>query len=145
MRQEFEHSDRWRHQDDAPGLTWPFADPHSEHPISHDSLHTRPDNIRVPFEEKTEHAPSSPRPDLEAKNLADLWKQKNSRTYHVLLVVEPGKAQTLTATQWHDSQRCTIRPDGYGVIEFRVQCLSALKPWLKHHAPIIQIIRTVAL
>jgi hypothetical protein len=144
MRQALEHSDQWRNQDNDFSLLDLPAGPDSEQNKSHCSSHKEPDNTRFPFAEEVKHAPSLPRTKLASNSLAALWSRHTSKTYQILLLVAPEKVPALTGTQWHRSQRCTIRPDGYATIEFRIQCLSGIKRWLKHHAPCVQIIRAVS-
>lgn len=143
MRQEFDHPNQWRNQDNEIGLSGLTAGPDSKENKSHCSPHNEPDNTKFSFAEEMKCPPSSPRANLASNSLADLLSRHNPRTYQILLLVTPEKVKALTGIQWHRSQRCTIRPDGYAMIEFRVRCLSAVKSWLKHHAPTLQIIRTV--
>jgi len=143
MRQEFEPPNQWRNQDNEIALAGLSAGPNSEQHKSHSSSDKGPDNTKFSFAEEVKQPPSSPRANLTSNSLADLWSRRNPRTYQVLLLVTPEKAQALASIQWHESQRCTIRPDGYAMIEFRVKCLSGVKSWLKHLAPTLQMIRTV--
>ncbi|MCP4453224.1 MAG: WYL domain-containing protein [Planctomycetes bacterium] len=144
MRQEFRHSNQWRDGDDDFGLLGPSSTPGSQQGKSIRPSRRETDNTNFSPMEDEKHAPNLPRTHLDLNNLSNAWKQQDSRIYQILLLVEPEKVQTLTRVQWHESQRCTIRPDGYAILEFRVQCLGAMKHWLKHHAPCIQIIRTVS-
>lgn len=79
----------------------------------------------------------------DSDSLTDLWRGHTSRTYQVVLLIQPEKVPSLTTVQWHSSQRCSMRADGYAIMEFTVQNLTAIKSWLRHHAPVVQIIRIV--
>jgi len=144
MRQESEHSDRRRNQDNDFGLAGLSAEPDCEQSKSCCSSHREPYNTRFPFVEEMKHAPSSLKINLASNSLAGLWRRHTPRAYQILVLVEPVKVRALAGIQWHKSQRCTLRSDGYAMIEFHVQCLGGIKPWLKHHAPCIQIIREVS-
>ena len=143
MRQEIRHPDHWRGGDSDFDLLGSSPEPGSRESKSCHSPHRETDNTSFSPLQGVKHAPSLPRTNLDSNSLSHAWKRRDSGTYQILLLVEPEKVQALTGIQWHKSQRCTIRRDGYAIMEFRVQCLSAMKHWLKHHAPCIQIIRRV--
>lgn len=144
MREAFEHFDQRRNQDTDFALAGQSADPvYGRNKSSCPSL-KEPDNTRFPFTEGMKHTPTSVNMNLDANGLAGLWRRHTLRTYQILLLVAPAKVRALTAIQWHKSQRCTLRSDGYAMIEFRVQSLDGIKSWLKHHTPCIQIIREVS-
>ena len=144
MRRGLKYSDQWHIEDHDSGRFGPGLHPSPKLDQSHFPPGKEPDNTSFPPTEEMKHSlcPSETRP--ETSSLTDLWRRHISRTYQVMLLVQPEKVQALTTVQWHRSQRCTVRPDGYAIMEFRVQCLSAIKSWLNHHAPAIQIIRTVS-
>ena len=144
MRQAFQHSDQSRNQDTDFDLDGPSADPDYGRGKSCYLSLKEPDNTRFPFAKEMKHTPSSLNMNLASNSLAGLWRRHTPRTYQILLLVSPAKVRVLTSIQWHKSQRCTLRPDGYAMMEFRVQCLSGIKSWLKRHAPCIQIIREVS-
>jgi hypothetical protein len=144
MRQEIRHSNQWRDGDNDFDLFGASPNPGSQLSKSCRSPHQEADNTNFSPSEEVKHAPCSHRTHPDLNSLSNALKQQDSGVYQILLLVEPEKVQTLTRIQWHESQRCTIRPDGYAIMEFRVQCLGAMKHWLKHHAPCIQIIRTVS-
>jgi hypothetical protein len=144
MRKKIEHSDQWRGGDSGFAPLGPVSAPGSQQRKSLCPPHQETDNTSFSLLEEVKPGPPSSKPNLDLNSPPNACKQQDAEMFQILLLVEPEKVQTLTCTQWHKSQRCTIRPDGYAIMEFRVHCLSAMKHWLKHHAPCVQIIRTVS-
>ena len=103
----------------------------------------RADNTRLLFKDNLDAPPAFHGILHGPDTLSELWKQQDLKAYHIVLLFTAKKAEPLLKTIWHLSQRTVFRSDGYAIIEFHVRNLSALKPWLKHLEPNVQIIRTL--
>jgi len=144
MRQDFNSSHQWHDlESDSNTLGRSFF-LDSGPGKNCDSSDQQTDNTRLPFKDALNAPPAPTGARLAPQRLSELWRQQE-KAYHIILLIDHQRAKPLLKTLWHLSQRTVLRSDGYAMIGFRVRNLNALKPWLKHLEPSVQIIRTINL
>ena len=63
-----------------------------------------------------------------------------ARIYEVKLEFQPEIARSVAEVEWHKTQVVTFAPDGSAIVEFRVDGLNEIIPWVLSYGDKVKVI-----